>query len=116
MLDIFSFSSQTAKVSLEEYRSSEYISLGHFTSSILLNDIQKNGFLPPIITNKYSNEDMLSDGDEDFIYFTSLFDNTYSKNAVRKFGGEEVLIIVKLNKFILELDNLNQKFSRKNTH
>lgn len=57
---------------------------------------------------------MSAPGDEHYIYLAAHYDNVFSKNAVEKYGGEQVLILIEIDKDALELDDLNQKYTKKN--
>lgn len=115
-IDIFSFMPfcPCSHISYDDYIASKYIILGHFTSSIFIENILKNGLLPAKETNKFSNNDMFSDGDDDFVYLAGHFDHVFSENAIKKFGGEEILLIVKIERNKLELDDLQKQYSRQN--
>lgn len=57
---------------------------------------------------------MLHPGDENYIYLAANYDRVFSKNAVEKYGGEEILLMVSVERKYLELDDLMQKYSSKN--
>ena len=109
-LNLFSFKpydfSQFNGISINDFKQCEFVILGHFTSSAFIDSIVENGLLPPVETGFFSNDDMLQPGDENYIYFTSHFDPLYGENAVKKYGGQPILVLVKLSPSILELDDL----------
>lgn len=51
--------------------------------------------------------------DRYYIYLSGHFDRVFSENAVKRFGGEEILILVKIKRDILELDDVNHVYSKK---
>lgn len=114
-LELFSFyyGYPCNNVTKEEYEMSEYIILGHFTTSSFLDSILSNGLKAPINTNYFSNKDMFTKGDEYYVYLTGHFDSVFAENAVKKFGGKKILILVKVNKNNLELDDLMSIYTNK---
>ena len=117
LLDVFSFTPFNPawnRIKKEEFFNADKIILGHFTTSKFLTNILKNGLQPASVTSNYSNDDMLHPGDENYIYLTANYDRGFSKNAVEKYGGEEILLVVSVERKYLELDDLMQKYSSKN--
>lgn len=117
LLDVFSltpFNLAWNRIKKEEFFNADKIILGHFTTSKFLPNILEHGLQPPSITKNYSNDDMLHPGDENYIYLAANYDRAFSKNAVKKYGGEEILLIVSVERKYLELDDLMQKYSSKN--
>lgn len=114
-LELFSFfyGYPCKNVTKEQYEKSKYIILGHFTTSIFLDSILSNGLKAPINTNCFANKDMFVNGDEYYIYLTSHFDPIFAENAIKKFNGEKILILVKVEKETLELDNLMNFYTNK---
>ena len=112
-LELFSFyyGYPCSNITWEEYENSEYIILGHFTTSVFLDSILLDGLDAPINTNKFSNKDMFMDGDEYYIYLTGHFDSLFAENAVKKFGGKKILLLVKVRKKTLELDDLRNIYT-----
>lgn len=115
-LDLFSFKSfkPFSHISYEEFKQAKTFILGHFTSSKFLSKILEDGLIPPSITGNFSNDDMIAKGDEDYIYLAAHYDNVFSRNAIEKYGGNEILILLEVDKSTLELDDLHQKYSRDN--
>ena len=115
IINCFSFEafnfSHLEKITLEEFINAKYIILGHLTTSIFLDSILQNGLLSPKKTNIYSNDDMLMEGHENYIWLTSHLDIVFAQNAVKKHGGEPILILVKIEPHKLELDNLFNRHS-----
>ena len=109
-LNLFSFEpydfSQFNDISINDFKQCEYVILGHFTSSAFIDSIMENGLLPSAETKISSNDDLLQPGDENYIYFTSYFDPLYGENAVKKYGGQPILVLVRLSPSILELGDL----------
>jgi len=118
ILDLFSFNSRFLlnQITYNEFSVVNKIILGHFTTSTFLNDILKYGLLPPIITSKYSNDDIFVSNDAKYIYLTTQYSylamSIISRNAVNKYGGEEIVLVVEVNKEDLELDNLNGHYTK----
>lgn len=114
-LEVFSFFAGRPcnNISKEEYDKAEYLILGHFTTSKFLDSILTNGIKAPVETNNYSNRDMFIEGDKYYIYLTSHFDSVFARNAVAKFCGHEILILVKVKKDTLECDNLENYYTNK---
>lgn len=117
-LDLFSFDSFSPFFHIEykEFDKAGTLVLGHFTTSIFLDKILENGLQPPAKTGKYSNDDMIVPGDEHYIYLAAHYDNVFSKNAVERYGGDQILILIEIDKSALELDDLNQKYSKENVN
>lgn len=113
-LDLFSFyfAKPCKNISYDEYINAEYIILGHLTTSIFLDSILKNGIKAPEYTGNFSNKDMFIDIDKYYIYLAGHFDRVFSENAVKKFGGKEILILIKVKRNTLELDDLNGMYSK----
>jgi len=114
VIDLFSYKNKEfepfKEISLEVFKNSDSIILGHFTSSKFLEGICQHGICPPTKTKMFSNKDNLfSDGDEKYIYLSSHFDSFFSENAVKKHGGDEILILVKISPLDLELDNIRNR-------
>jgi hypothetical protein len=117
LLDLFSFTPFNPawnRVTKEEFFNADKIILGHFTTSKFLTSILENGLQPVSVTQNYSSDDMVQAGDENYIYLAANYDRVFSKNAVEKHGGEEILLIVSVERKYLELDDLMQKYSSKN--
>ena len=93
------------------FEASEELILGHFTSSIFLESILNEGLLPPSKTNKYSNFHDAQPGDENYIYLITHYDSFFAQKAVEKYGGEEIVIMVRVKKETLELDNFNNVYT-----
>lgn len=117
VIDLFSFvpfATFSHKISYDEYNNADYIILGHMTSSFFLEEILIKGLLPPVLTNNYSNKTMFENGDENYIYLTAHLDRCFSQNAVEKYPGEEILLLVKIEIQSLELDDLKKYYSKQN--
>ena len=71
----------------------------------------ENGLLPPIETKRYSNFHNAQPGDENYIYLITHYDPFFAQEAVKKYGGEEILIIVTAKKENLELDNFHNVYT-----
>ncbi len=109
-IDLFHFDycvfDKFSSITLEVFKQAEEVVLGHFTTSVFIDDILKNGLKIPKYTKNYSNDDMFVNGDDEYIYLTSHFDKIFSVNATKKYGGKEVLLLVSVPIRDLELDNL----------
>ena len=79
------------------------IKLMHGTSSSLLKLIKENGLIPPLYSNIKTNKETKS---EDRIYLTSNvnYAKRFADLAVSKFGGEKIIITVKLDSNNLFID------------
>jgi len=115
-ISIFSFVPfcPSIHISFDDYLASNYVILGHFTTSVFLEKILDFGLLPANKTNMFSNIDMFINGDDEFVYLAGHFDHVFSQNAIKKFGGEEILLIVKIERSELELDDLLKHHSKQN--
>lgn len=115
IVDIFSFLpfGGIKQICKEDFFTSEYLIMGHFTSSFLLTHILKEGLQPPSVTTIFSNAEQSKPGDEKNIYLIGHIDDIYSQNAVKKYGGTEILILVQIKRENIELDDfLNHHSSR----
>lgn len=115
-VNVFSFVPfcPSSHISFDNYLASNYVILGHFTTSVFLEKILDFGLLPANKTNMFSNVDMFENGDDEFVYLAGHFDHAFSENAIKKFGGEEILLIVKTERQKLELDDLLKHHSKQN--
>jgi hypothetical protein len=93
----------------------EHCILRHYTSSGLLDSIQKDGLLPPSHSNiQPSNFDWSSsDEDKHYIYLTGNEDWTFANNAVSIHGGKPVVLIVKVALKSVEADDYSKLYSSK---
>lgn len=112
-LDLFSFSflKPNNNISYEKFIESEYIILGHFTTSTFLKDILENGLKASKHTGYISNKVDAKDIDRDYIYLSGHFDKIFSEYAIEKYSGKKILILVKVKKDTLELDDFNNIYS-----
>ena len=115
ILQLFSFyfTKPSKNITYEEFYNSEYIILGHFTTSIFLESILIYGINPSIDTRNHLNKDIILDSQNQYIYLLGHFDKAVSENAVKKFGGTEILILIKVKKNTLELDDVNCIYSKR---
>lgn len=109
----FYFAKPCTNISFKEYSESEYVILGHFTTTVFLDSILKNGIQSPKYTGNFSNKEIFSESDKSYIYLSGHFDRVFSQYTVKKFGGKEVLLLVKVKKDTLELDDINNIYSKK---
>jgi hypothetical protein len=100
-------------IPFEKFIGYESCILRHYTSSALIDRIQKDGLLPPSQSNiKPSNFDLLSsDEDKDYIYLTGNEDYTFANNAVSIHGGKPVVLTVKVTLKSIEIDNYGNVYS-----
>ncbi len=108
----FYFNKPCKHISFKEYNSAKYVILGHFTTSVFLNLILKNGIQSSQYTRDTSNKKVFKE-DESYIYLVGHYDRVFSKKSVEKFGGNEILILVKVKKDTLELNDVNFVYSKK---
>lgn len=109
----FYFDKPCKYISFKEYNSAKHVILGHFTTSVFLNSILENGIQLSQYTGNSSYKEIFKEDDENYIYLAGHFDRDFSKNAVKKFGGNEILILVKVKRDTLELDDVNNIYSKK---
>lgn len=100
-------------IPFEEFIGYEYCILCHYTSSALLNSIQKDGLLPPSQNKiKQSSFDQSSaDEDRHYIYLTGNEDLLFAQNAVKIHGGKLAILTVKAALKSLEADNYGNLYS-----
>lgn len=109
----FNFAKPCKNVTYDKYNHAKYIILGHFTTSSFLGSILKDGLKAPKCTGNISNKEIIEENYNNYIYLTGHFDRVFSQNAVKKFGGNEILILLKIKKDTLELDDVNRVYSKK---
>ncbi|MFY9141277.1 hypothetical protein [Sulfuricurvum sp.] len=102
-------------IPFEEFIRYEYCILRHYTSSSLLDSIQKDGLLPPSQSNIQSSnfDSQSSDEDKHYIYLTGNQDWVFSKNAVELHGGKLVELTVKVALMSVEADDYSELYSSK---
>lgn len=102
-------------ISFEEFIRHEYCILRHYTSTALIESIQKDGLLPPSQSNvRPSNFDpQSSDEDRQYIYLTGNEDSLLAKNAVEIHGGKPIMLTVKVALEFIEADDYANLYSSK---
>lgn len=89
-------------ICFEEFKKITHLQLIHSTTSVFLDNILENGLLPSSATGNEI-EDNLST-DLECIYLSAAFDYHYIKRAVEKYGGEGIVVLVEVEKALLEAD------------
>ena len=67
--------------------------LGHFTSSVFLSSIRKNGLCPDDKKQRSIDDGLLSDNSS--IYLSARFDRFYLDRAVTNHGGSGLIVVVR---------------------
>lgn len=102
-------------ISFEEFIRYEHCILRHYTSSVLLDSIKKDGLLPPSQSNSQplNFDHGSSDEDRHYIYLTGNEDWFFSENAVKFHGGKPVELTVKVALESVEADDYGKFYSSK---
>jgi len=105
ILNLFSLDNRNIQIKEEMFFNNiESVILGHLTSSIFIPDILQKGLLAQ---NKTGNESVgghNSNADKDYIYLARSLDTFFSEQAVKRYGGEEILILLDIPLISLETD------------
>lgn len=89
-------------ISYKDFEKITHLQLNHSTSSVFLENILEMGLVPNSISGKQI-EDNLSTEPE-YVYLSASYDSLYPNRAVKKFGGEGIIITVEVEKEFLEAD------------
>jgi len=88
--------------SLKELKKAKTLVLAHCTSSIFLDEIVKKGLLPYVESKRRINDDLFSD--EGCVYLLSTLDRYFLERATKHYGGEGIVVVVKVERNRLEAD------------
>ncbi len=100
-LDFFSRRSSPPG-SFEEMKRSEYLILGHCTTSAFLEEIKRNGLVPDYHKGRSINDGLPSD--PNYVYLFARLDKYFLKRAVRHHGGKGIVVAVQVELALLEAD------------
>ncbi|URM33134.1 hypothetical protein LLY41_01175 [Cytobacillus firmus] len=96
------FERKSGITSKDKFKKATHFNLAHFTSSILLESILEKGLLPNSISRKEIQDNLSTD--PNCVYLSAIYDSSYLKRAIKEFGGEGIIIIVEVEKNLLEAD------------
>jgi hypothetical protein len=103
-IDLFSLSNVlTYNVNKKLTKNSNVI-LGHLTSSTFYDWIMEKGILASSITSFEGCGGHELPDDHEYVYLTRYLDTFFSENAIKKFGGKQILIIVEVPINMIETD------------
>jgi hypothetical protein len=89
--------------SIQEMKDAKYLVLGHFTSSVFLVEIKKRGLLPDTYQERSVRDGDLP-SDPCCVYLSVRLDKFYIDRAVKYYGGEGLVVVVKVERTLLEAD------------
>ncbi|CAM3489139.1 hypothetical protein GCM10009865_32300 [Aeromicrobium ponti] len=96
------FERRSGVTSKDKFKRANYFHLAHFTSSILLKSILEKGLLPNSISGRKIEDNLSTDPNS--VYLSAIYDSSYLKRTIKEFGGEGIIIMVEVEKHLLEAD------------
>lgn len=88
--------------SLQEMKNAKHIVLAHFTSSLFLEEIKKQGLIPDTYKKRAMQDGLPSD--TECVYLAVKMDTFYINRALENHGGEALVVVVKVELSSLEAD------------
>lgn len=96
------FTRRSREPSLQEMKNAKYIVLAHFTSSVFLEEIKKQGLIPDIFKKRVVQDGLPSD--TECVYLSAKLDKFYINRALENHGGTALIVVVKVELTSLEAD------------
>ena len=95
--------------SKDEFERGTHFHLAHFTTSTLLESILEKGLLPNSISGRKISDNLYTD--PNCVYLSGIYDSSYLNRAIKEFGGEGIIIVVEVEKNLLEADENSISFN-----
>lgn len=96
------FIRRSREPSLQEIKNAKYIVLAHFTSSVFLEEIKKQGLIPDTFKKRVVQDGLPSD--TEYVYLSVKLDKFYINRALENHGGTALIVVVKVELTSLEAD------------
>lgn len=96
---------------VEDLNETDYLILAHATSSELFDSIISKGLLANSVTNIKVNDNLETDSDS--VYLSAGEYKFYMRRAVKEFGGQGIVIVVKVDKSLIVADENSLSYGDK---